>query len=77
MNTIVNAFKYKMWADQRMLTAIEQLNKNEAKDGYAFILQQLNHIIIVDELFKARLENKKLPQGDTYSATGIRNMPLS
>ena len=45
------AYDYKRWADERTLRAIESINKDEFPDSYAFALQQINHMVIVEELF--------------------------
>lgn len=54
----VDAFNYKKWADERTLDAINHVNKKEFSDSYSFVLQQISHIVIVEELFRSRLENK-------------------
>jgi len=50
-------FLYKQWSDQRLLQAITQIDQVQYVDDYDFARQQLNHMIIVEELFRARLEH--------------------
>jgi uncharacterized damage-inducible protein DinB len=49
------AFNYKRWADQRTLDAIRNIDGNEFPSALTFALQQLNHMVRVEELFRARL----------------------
>jgi len=62
---INNAFKYKIWADKRALQAIGSVNKLRFQDSYKFLLQQVNHMIIVEDLFKSRLTNEFTPHNST------------
>lgn len=59
------ALNYKKWADERTLRAIENIDKNVFPDSYAFTLQQLNHIVIVEELFNSRLTKEPAPHEST------------
>lgn len=63
----VNILKYKVWADQRIINFIEKIDVVEFPDPYAFILQQLNHMVIVEALFKARLCSLPAPHAKTNS----------
>jgi uncharacterized damage-inducible protein DinB len=54
---LIRAFNYKRWADERTLRAIKNINRAEFPGSYAFALQQINHMVIVEELFRGRLEN--------------------
>ena len=60
-------FTYKGWSDKRIFDAINKLDKAAFGDSYRFVLQQINHLVIVEELFKARLLNKAQPHPDTNS----------
>lgn len=62
---ITEAFNYKKWADERTLGAISHINKVEFSEPYSFVLQQINHIVIVEELFRSRLENRLPPHQAT------------
>jgi len=61
----IQAFKYKRWADERTLRAIENIDRDKFPDSYAFVLQQLNHIVIVEELFNSRLASSPIAHGST------------
>jgi uncharacterized damage-inducible protein DinB len=61
----VEAFNYKVWADARTLGAIENIDKDVFPESYAFVLQQINHMVIVEELFKSRLTNNLPPHEST------------
>ncbi len=61
-------FAYKEWADRRTLEAIEKVESDSFPEKYAFVLQQVNHIVIVDELFRSRLEGASAPHNATNSA---------
>ncbi len=52
-------FLYKQWSDQRLFKAVDQINQVQYLEDYNFAKQQFNHMIIVEELFRSRLENKK------------------
>lgn len=64
---LIEAFNYKQWADQRTLDAIRSINGKEFPSAIAFALQQLNHMIRVEELFKARLLGAVAPHLSTNS----------
>ncbi|ATZ64733.1 DinB family protein [Acinetobacter bereziniae] len=55
----VKLFLYKQWSDQRLFKAIAQIDQEKYLDDYQFAQQQFNHMIIVEELFRTRLEHKK------------------
>ncbi|MBX2886921.1 MAG: DinB family protein [Granulosicoccus sp.] len=61
----IEAFRYKSWADERTLTAIESIDKARYNDSYAFTLQQINHMVIVEELFRSRLIGSPPPHNAT------------
>ncbi len=60
-------FAYKGWSDKRIFDAVNKLDKTAFGDSYCFVLQQLNHLVIVEELFKARLLNNSQPHPNTNS----------
>jgi uncharacterized damage-inducible protein DinB len=64
-------FEYKIWADKRTLEAIEQIDSSTFKEQFAFVLQQNNHMVIVEELFKSRLLDLQTP----HSATNTKATP--
>jgi len=57
----IEAFKYKMWADGRTLKAIDCIDKTKFTKEYNFVLQQINHMIIIEDLFRSRMENLPAP----------------
>ncbi len=59
------AFGYKRWADERTLAAIKQIDQKSHRESYAFTLQQINHIVIVEELFSSRLRGMTAPHKST------------
>lgn len=63
MQLSINSFKYKQWADLRTLESVDHIDVSSS--SFAFICQQLNHMIIVDELFRTRLENISEPHSST------------
>ena len=63
-----HAFAYKQWADQRTLQAANALDATTQAQALAFVCQQLNHMLIVEELFRARLLGLPAPHAATNSA---------
>lgn len=63
----IQAFKYKRWADERTLRAIENIDREVFPDSYTFALQQVNHMVIVEELFHSRLTFNVAPHKNTNS----------
>ncbi len=62
-----DAFAYKRWAMQRTLEAIRAVDARAFPASVAFARQQLNHIVIVEELFRARLLGEAPPHAATNS----------
>jgi len=62
---LIEAFKYKQWADRRTLDAVARIDPGVFPSAAAFTLQQLNHIIRVEELFRARLLGATAPHTST------------
>lgn len=61
----VQAFSYKRWADDRTLGAVNRIDKNAQAESYALALQQINHMVIVEELFESRLIGEAPPHPST------------
>jgi uncharacterized damage-inducible protein DinB len=57
--------KYKAWADRRTLDAVAFLNTGDTAPSLAFARQQLNHMVRVEELFRARLLGETVPHAST------------
>lgn len=64
---LAQAFHYKCWADRRTLDAIALIDASRFADSLAFTLQQLNHMVIVEDLFRARLSGVAEPHPATNS----------
>ncbi len=62
---LVKAYNFKRWADDRTLNAVGRIDSDAFADSLAFACQQLNHIVIVEELFKSRLIGDSPPHGST------------
>ncbi|MFK7912267.1 MAG: DinB family protein [Pseudomonadales bacterium] len=62
---LAKAFAYKQWADQRSVAAVATMGASAQAEPRAFALQQLNHIVIVEELFRARLGAEPEPHQAT------------
>ncbi|WP_448681599.1 DinB family protein [Pseudomonas nicosulfuronedens] len=65
------AFAYKCWSDRRTLDAIAQIDPERYPEERAFALQQLNHMAIVEDLFRARLNG----ESDPHPATNTQAVP--
>ena len=57
--------KYKAWADGRTLDAVAQIDRHIHTAQFQFALQQLNHMVRVEELFRARLSGTAEPHDST------------
>lgn len=66
-----HALRYKHWADLRTVDAIKGIDQVLHVACAAFARQQLNHMVIVEELFKARL----LGQAEPHRATNTQQIP--
>ncbi|MED7788412.1 DinB family protein [Francisella sp. 19X1-34] len=60
-------FDYKKWSENRLIEAIRKVDKSDKI--LLFIRQQLNHMIIVEELFSARIQGNRIPHSNTNSDT--------
>lgn len=65
---LIEAFNYKHWATRRTLAAIAQVDAVAFPATLAFVCQQLNHLRMVEELFRARLLGEVPPHAATNSA---------
>lgn len=64
---LIQTLQYKHWADRRTLDAVATIDAAEHSDSLAFARQQLNHMVRVEELFKARLLGEVEPHDSTNS----------
>lgn len=62
---LYDMFRYKQWADRRTLDAVAQIDDSLFPAAMAFARQQLNHMVRVEELFKARLLGEPPPHSST------------
>ncbi len=62
---LIQTFRYKQWADRRTLDAVATIDASKHPSSLAFARQQLNHMVRVEELFKARLLGKTEPHAST------------
>jgi len=63
--------KYKAWADRRTLDAVAEIDRTIHPAALAFALQQLNHMVRVEELFQARLT----AASDPHASTNTEELP--
>jgi len=64
---LLAALRYKAWADRRTLDAVGQIDARRFPAAIAFARQQLNHMVRVEELFRARLLAGEEPHDSTNS----------
>lgn len=60
-----NTFNYKEWSDKRLLTALSDIPAARSKEVIHFAQQQLNHMVIVEEIFRAHLQSLPSPHQST------------
>lgn len=58
-------FGYKAWSDDRISSAALKLQAYKVDAALAFVRQQLNHVVRVEELFRARLRGDQDPHIST------------
>lgn len=68
---LIEAFKYKRWADRRTVDAVGAIDADAHPASLSFARQQLNHMVRVEELFKARL----LAEPEPHSSTNTQLVP--
>lgn len=71
MSLLLKALEYKGWADRRTLDAVGTLDPVQCVTSLAFAQQQLNHMVRVEENFRARLQSKP----DLHSSTNTELVP--
>jgi uncharacterized damage-inducible protein DinB len=64
---ILNQLRYKQWADGRTLDAMALIDAEKFPSEIAFARQQLNHMIRVEEVFRARLLGTVEPHSTSNS----------
>jgi len=66
------ALRYKFWADRRTLDAVAEIDQVSFPAALAFARQQLNHMVRVEELFRARL----LAINEPHQSTNTEDVPF-
>ena len=64
---ILNQLRYKQWADSRTLEATALIDSERFPSEIEFARQQLNHMVRVEEVFRARLLGNKEPHSSSNS----------
>jgi uncharacterized damage-inducible protein DinB len=64
---ILNQLRYKQWADGRTLEAMNLVDSERFASEIAFARQQLNHMVRVEEVFRARLLGNTEPHSSSNS----------
>lgn len=64
---LLDALRYKAWADRRTLDAAAGIDAESFPSALAFARQQFNHMVRVEEIFRARLLGAEEPHGSTNS----------
>jgi uncharacterized damage-inducible protein DinB len=64
---LLDALRYKGWADRRTLDAVAEIDAQRFPSAMAFARQQLNHMVRVEEIFRARLLATEEPHSRTNS----------
>lgn len=64
---ILNQLRYKQWADNRTLDAMALIDSERFPSEIAFARQQLNHMVRVEEVFRARLLGDTEPHSTSNS----------
>lgn len=74
---ILNQLRYKQWADRRTLDAVTLIDSEQFSLEIEFAYQQLNHMVRVEEVFRARLIGNKEPHSSSNSEVLPRFEQLS
>lgn len=67
LTQILNQLRYKEWADRRTLDAVALIDPERFTSEMAFASQQLNHMVRVEEVFRARLLGNTEPHSTSNS----------
>ena len=71
LELVRRALRYKAWADRRTLDAVAAIDRQRFPSAMAFARQQLNHMVLVEELFRARL----LGEPEPHRSTNTQEVP--
>lgn len=67
LTQILNQLRYKQWADSRTLDAMALIDAERFPSEITFARQQLNHMVRVEEVFRARLLGNTEPHSTSNS----------
>lgn len=65
---LTSLFKYKAWANQRLIDALETIPEDADRRARAVIVLTLDHTSIVDRIFRARILGETAPFEGVVSA---------
>ena len=65
---LTSLFRYKAWANQGLIDALETIPADADRRARAVIVLTLDHASIVDQIFKARIAGEPTPFGAVVSA---------
>ncbi len=65
---LLSLLQYKSWADTRTLAAVAHIDRSQHGAAFDFARQQLNHMVRVEALFRARLIGEPAPHDSTNTA---------
>ncbi|MGA8008848.1 MAG: DinB family protein, partial [Thiomonas sp.] len=68
--TLISLFAYKTWANSELFALLITLPEQQAEQAHTCI-RTLNHIYVVDRLFRARLSGESSP----FEATNTKATP--
>lgn len=78
--TVKKLTEYKAWADEIVFSSVKSLPSGEAtkerKTRFKSMVHTLNHVYVIDRIFKAHLENKSHPYTarNTYASPPIEEL---
>jgi uncharacterized damage-inducible protein DinB len=71
MNPLESLFAYKAWANEELFSTLEKIDAEQFPKEVHTAIRILNHVFVVDSIFKAHLEGR--PHG--YEATNTKQTP--
>ena len=69
--TLASLFDYKVWANEELFTAIAVIDSSKFSPQVHSAIRILNHVYVVDQIFRAHLEGSTHP----YAATNTSETP--
>lgn len=71
LNLLRTLYRYKAWANDELLAAVEKVDAQAHADARHTMLRVLNHIHVVDRIFRGHLSG----EGHAYTATNTPETP--